>query len=77
MNKLDLTQLQAGKEARIIEISGGQRMLQKVESLGMRDGVKIKKVSSQMMRGPITVQIGNTRVAIGFGMAQKIFVSIE
>lgn len=77
MNKLDLTQLKAGKEARIIEISGGQRMLHRVESLGIRDGAKIKKVSSQMMRGPITVQIGNTRVAIGFGMAQKIFVSIE
>lgn len=77
MNKLNLTKLQAGKEAKIIEIAGGHRMLRKVESLGIRDGAKIKKVSSQMMRGPITVQIGNTRVAIGFGMAQKIFVSIE
>jgi ferrous iron transport protein A len=77
MNKLDLTQLKAGKEAKIIEIAGGQGMLRRVESLGIRDGAKIKKVSSQMMRGPITVQIGNTRVAIGFGMAQKIFVSIE
>lgn len=77
MNRLDLTQLQPGKEAKITEIAGGHKMLRKVEALGIRNGVKIKKVSSQMMRGPITIQIGNARVAMGFGMAQKIFVSSE
>ena len=77
MNVLDLTQLQTGKEAKITEIAGGHRMLSKAESLGIRNGVKIKKISSQMMRGPITIEIGKSRVAIGFGMAQKIFVSTE
>lgn len=77
MNRFDLTQIQTGKEATITHISGGHRMLNKVEALGIRKGIKIKKVSSQMMHGPITIQIGNTRIAIGFGMAQKIFVNME
>jgi len=74
MDKLDLTQLPAGKEAMITEIIGGQHMLSKVNALGIRIGVKLKKLSSQAWRGPITIQIGNSQIAIGFGMAQKIFV---
>jgi ferrous iron transport protein A len=75
MNKVDLIQLQAGSEARIIEIAGGHQMLKKVEALGIRVGVKIKKLSAQVWRGPVTIQIGNSQIAIGFGMAQKIYVN--
>jgi ferrous iron transport protein A len=74
MDKIDLTQLEAGKEAKITEIIGGQHMLSKVDALGIRVGAKLKKLSSQAWRGPITIQMGNARIAIGFGMAKKIFV---
>ena len=75
MNKVDLIQLQAGNEARIIEIAGGHQMLKKVEALGIRVGVNIKKLSAQVWHGPVTIQIGNSQIAIGFGMAQKIYVN--
>jgi Fe2+ transport system protein FeoA len=29
------------------------------------------------MRGPVTVRVGNSQVAIGFGMANKILVEPE
>jgi ferrous iron transport protein A len=75
MNKVDLTQLNAGNEARIIEIAGGHLMSKRVEALGIRVGVKIKKLSTQVWRGPVTIQIGNSQIAIGFGMAKKIYVN--
>jgi Fe2+ transport system protein FeoA len=30
-----------------------------------------------LMRGPVTIRIGNSQVAIGFGMANKILVELE
>ncbi|MCK4665422.1 ferrous iron transport protein A [Candidatus Dependentiae bacterium] len=67
-----LTELEAGIPARVLQILGGTNFLRKLESLGIRPGVIIRKVSSQFGRGPVTIQVGKTQVAIGYGMAQKI-----
>ncbi|MFC1994500.1 FeoA family protein [Chloroflexota bacterium] len=42
--------------------------------MGIIPGKRITKVSSMFMRGPVTIQIHNSQVAIGFGMADKIVV---
>ena len=49
-------------------------MTRRLDALGIRVGETITKVSSQWMRGPVLVRHGNTDVAIGYGMAQKIMV---
>lgn len=76
MGRLDLTQLQEGKTGVVVEIQGGHGLIRRLESLGIRTGKKITKVSSQFMRGPITVRIDNFQVAIGFGMARKVIVRV-
>lgn len=72
-----MTQLEEGEGGLVVEINGGYGLVRRLESLGIRVGKKVTKVSSQFMRGPVTVRIGNSHVAIGFGMAKKIFVEIE
>ena len=42
--------------------------------MGLRVGVKIKKLSAQVLKGPVTIKIGNTKLALGPKMAQKILV---
>lgn len=74
MERFNLTQMKSGEQGTVSQIIGGFGMQRRVESLGVRIGVNIKKISSQFMRGPVTVQVGNTQVALGFGMAQKIIV---
>lgn len=71
---MDITQIPSGKECNVVKINGGYGLVTRLESLGIRVGVKIKKVSSQFMSGPVVIQIGNTQVAIGFDMAKKIIV---
>jgi len=71
---MDVTQLKEGEKAKVIEIIGGCGLIRKLDALGIRPGVEITKISSQVLRGPQTLQIGNTQVAIGFGMAKKIVV---
>ena len=74
MDRFNLAQIKQGDTSTIIEIKGGYGLIKKLENLGLRPGIKITKVSSQLIRGPITIQVGNSQVAIGFGMAQKIIL---
>ncbi len=77
MGKIDLTQLKSGEVATVVAIEGGIGFHRRIESLGIRVGVKIRKISTQLMRGPVTIQMGNTQAALGFGMAIKIIVKRE
>jgi len=59
------------------EIRGGQGLINRLNSLGIRTGKKISKVSSMLLHGPVTIRIDTTKVAIGFGMAGKIFIEVD
>ena len=76
-DQMSLTQLRAGQRGRIIRIIGGRGLACKLEALGIREGEEIKKVSEQWMRGPVLLKHGHSQVALGFGMASKVFVKIN
>ena len=75
--ELDLTKLGPGQKGIIVRIEGGSGLVNKLEHMGIRKGKTIEKVSSHFLRGPQTIRVGRTEVAIGFGMARKIFVERE
>ena len=69
-----LNQLKAGESGEIIQILGGYGLRRRLDSLGIRLGCRVTKVSSVVFRGPVTLRIGNSQLAVGFGMANKIIV---
>jgi len=71
-----VAQMRTGDRGRIIEIAGGYGLTRRLEAMGIRPGKKITKVSSMLMRGPVTVQVDSVQVAIGFGMARRILVEL-
>lgn len=71
-----LVQIPSGSKARIRTFRGGFGFVRRLEALGIREGKEIVKVSGPQSRGPVVLRCGGTQVAIGFGMAQKIFVEI-
>jgi len=73
----DLTQVKEGVVCEIVEMTGGMGFVEKLAVMGITVGTKVKKISSQIMKGPVTIQVGNTQVAIGFGMAKKIIIRGE
>jgi len=77
MDKINLTKMRAGTRGIVVKVDGGRGLVKRLDALGIRSGTKITKVSSQLMRGPVTIALGNTRVAIGFGMARKIIIELE
>ena len=72
-----LRQMQSGQSGKVIQIQGGFGLVNRLSALGIRPGKKITKVSSMLMRGPVTIQSGHTQVALGFGMANKIIVELD
>ena len=52
----------------------GWNCRKKLNNLGIREGVTIKKLQQQAFKGPIIIEIGNSRVAIGCLLAAAIKV---
>ncbi|MFH1259442.1 MAG: FeoA family protein [Elusimicrobiota bacterium] len=69
--------MQPSESGTIMEIRGGLGFMRKLQSLGIRPGKKATKVSSHFWRGPQTVEIDNLQIAIGFGMAKRIFLEVK
>lgn len=74
---IDLTQMQLDEAGVVMEIQGGCGFIRKIESMGVRRGKTITKVSSHFWRGPQTVEVDNIQIAIGFGMAKRILVEVQ
>ena len=71
---MNLAQLPNGKFAKVIGIKNCLGCVQRLENLGLREGITIQKIRGMFMRGPIIVQAGNTQIALGRGMALKVTV---
>ena len=72
-----LNDLKPEESGIVYEIKGGEGLINRLNALGIRTGKKITKISSMLLHGPVTIRIDRTRVAIGFGMAAKIFIEVD
>lgn len=71
---MNLNELKNKETAVVRDLQGGEQFARRLETLGIRKGIKITKISSHFWRGPVTVLVGKTKIAIGHGMAGKIIV---
>lgn len=75
--QLTLVEMKAGQTGTVVEILGGHGLVQRLEALGIRPGKKVTKISSVIFRGPVTLKVDNSQIAVGFGMAKKIIVAVD
>lgn len=74
---LPLTMLESGDKAIIKEVRGGRGFINKMNALGITPGKEITKLSAMIFQGPVIIKIGESQLALGYGMANKIFVRKE
>ncbi len=72
-----LSHMRAGQSGTVVGIDGGRGLVRRLSAMGVRPGLRITKVSSMFMRGPVTVRVGRTQLALGFGMARRILVELD
>ncbi|RMF30650.1 MAG: ferrous iron transport protein A [Chloroflexi bacterium] len=69
-----LSSLSAGQRGVVRELQGGHRFISRLAVLGFTPGAEVLMVRNPG-RGPLIVQVRDTRIALGQGEARRIFVS--
>ena len=73
---IGLNQLRPGESGVVQGVAGGFGIVRRLESLGLRPGKIVTKISSQFLAGPVTVMVDGRQLAIGRGMAAKVQVEV-
>lgn len=67
-----LSDLPLGARGRIAEIRGGRQLANRLQGLGLRVGSEVEMLHR---RGAgVVVSVGDTRVALGGGVVEKLYV---
>lgn len=73
---MSLLELPIGTKARVVAIRGGMSRM-RVMTLGLREGDEIELLYKGAFGGPVLVKnlTNGTQIAVGRGMASKIYVA--
>ena len=74
VQRAPLADMLPAESGTVVEILGGRGVYDRLRVLGIRPGVKVRKVSPAARRGPVVVQVGGSQVCLGFGVAYKVLV---
>jgi len=77
VKQISLAHMKRGQSGRVIQVMGGFGMTRRLSAMGIRPRKRITKISAMFMRGPVTVRVGGTEIALGFGMASRIIVEVK
>lgn len=69
-----LVECQSGDEVKILKINAGRGAMMNLSNLGLHIGNVIKFYRKSPFKGPVVVTTQGYEIAIGYGLAQKIFV---
>ena len=75
-----LTTLKKGESGTVISIRagyGGGGFGKRLMDMGLTPGTRVTVVKSAPFHGPLEILVRGSRLALGRGMAERIFVEIE
>jgi Fe2+ transport system protein FeoA len=70
---LSLSSAEVGKSYVLLALIGGANFREKISSMGLNSGVKLRIIANSG-HGPVGLEVRNTRLGIGRGMAERIRV---
>ena len=71
-----LTLASDGEDVFVVSFSFGRNLQRKLKDIGLMVGIQVKVLENDFS-GPLLLAIGDTRVALGRGMAHKIMVQTK
>lgn len=72
MESIPLNAIQIGKQAQVYDLAGGEIMCKKLMEMGFNKGAVVNMVKNDT--GALIIKLGETKLVLGRGMAQKVFV---
>jgi DtxR family Mn-dependent transcriptional regulator len=73
----ELSNLKPGEEGTVTFIRGGNRAHKRLLDLGLTQGTKVKMLNSAPFRGPVKVEVRDTNLALGRGLARHVLVELK
>lgn len=74
---VDLAQMGNGQSGIVVRLYGGYGFIRHVQAMGIIEGMRVTKLASHPFRGPILVSVDNLQIAVGYGMARRIFLNVD
>lgn len=71
---MTLDRLKPGQSARVMGIYRGSNAQQRLMEMGIVPGVEVELLARHPFRGPVIIQLNNTRIALGRKLASAIEV---
>ena len=73
-NLIALSEMKDGQSGKISFIRGGHNVLQRLLDMGLTPSTKITLIKAAPFEGPIQIFVRGSRLALGRGIASKVFV---
>lgn len=73
---INLIELRENGEGEIALIKAGRAATQRLNEMGLVPGTKVKLVRKGPLRGPVELEVRNSHLVIGYGLASKIHVKV-
>ncbi len=73
----ELSNLKPGERGTVSFIRGGTRACKRLLDMGLTKSTEVQVVNSAPFQGPIEVSVRGTTLALGRGLAEKVFIEIE
>jgi len=70
---MPLAMVSPGEEVTVVDIRAGRGLTQRLADMGLMPGTILRVITSQMP-GSVIIDLRGSRLALGFGVAQKIMV---
>jgi DtxR family Mn-dependent transcriptional regulator len=74
---VSISQLKQGERGRVSFIRGEHKILQRLSDMGLTPGTEVTVVKSAPFHGPLEILVRGSRLALGRGMTEIIFVEAE
>jgi len=72
-----LSELKKGQSGRIIVVSGGKQICNRLTDMGLTPGTKVRLNRASSTMGALEICIRSSCLAVGRGVADKILVKVE
>jgi ferrous iron transport protein A len=74
-NVFPLAEATTGQQVRLVSIHGGRQLAHRLVEMGLTPGVRLRIL--QNSGGPLLLAVSDSRIALGWGMAQKVDVTFD
>ena len=76
-NLIALSELKEGQCGKVFFIRGGHNVLQRLLDMGLTPSTNISVIKAAPFEGPVEILVRGSRLALGRGIASKVFVDTE